>query len=117
MQTRGRVNIISFSLRHQKPIADFMIDVSFLRNPARQNKWSLFTEVNDEMKVWMKEQAGFGIVVNSIARLIVEMIEYDNVICAVGCNGGRHRSPIVAEAVGDALNGLGIEVEVQHLCK
>ncbi|MEK7799769.1 MAG: RNase adapter RapZ, partial [Acidobacteriota bacterium] len=33
---------------------------------------------------------------------------------AVGCTGGRHRSVVMAEAVGAALRGSGYEVKASH---
>ncbi len=32
----------------------------------------------------------------------------------VGCTGGRHRSVVLAESIGEHLRGLGRTVEVVH---
>jgi len=47
-----------------------------------------------------------------VPRYVAEGKAYLTV--AIGCTGGRHRSVVVSEKLGDHLRGLGFRVLVQH---
>ncbi|MEM6571311.1 MAG: RNase adapter RapZ, partial [Planctomycetota bacterium] len=50
------LTLVSFGFKYGQPPANHYFDVSFLKNPARQEGWTLFSEPGEEMRRWVLEQ-------------------------------------------------------------
>src|SRR5436190_15796974 len=98
------VTLVTFGFKYGQPAANYLVDVSFLRNPAREDRWTLFSEVDDEMRGWLLEQPAAQEFVVRLASLLELVAACDeDVRVGVGCSAGRHRSRIVAEELHDRL--------------
>jgi RNase adapter protein RapZ len=115
------VAVMSFGYKYGVPAeADLVFDVRFLPNPnfvpsLRQLTGShprvvRFLRRQAETSVFLRKVRGFlGYV---LPRYVREGKSYLTI--AVGCTGGRHRSVMIANALGQSLKGRGRLVRVYH---
>lgn len=115
------VRVLSFGYRFGLPLdADLVFDVRFLPNPhwveELRPRTGLEPDVRDYVfhspptKEYLRRLTSFvnfmlpGFVKEGKAQLVI----------ALGCTGGRHRSVVLAEAVGEFLRDRGYRVQVEH---
>ena len=111
----NKIIIKTFGFKYGIPRANYYFDVSFLKNPARQEGFSFFSKVNDEMRQFVTNQENTQKFVENIVPLIIFLSQVDQKqIFAIGCNAGRHRSKIVAELISKNLIDSGIDVTIIH---
>lgn len=115
------VHCISFGFKHGIPLeADLVFDVRCLPNPFYDENLRPKTGLDQAVKdfVFEKEETrGF------VARL-TDMIDYllplygkegkSQLVIAVGCTGGHHRSVALAQYLCDTLGGKGMKTSVTH---
>lgn len=115
--TKGRpkVTLMSFGFKYGLPNANYYFDVGFLRNPAREEKWSFFSKPTEEMRRYVLEQPEARTFMDKVVPLLAFLADIDqNQVFAFGCNAGRHRSSILVEELAKRLKGEGIDVDVCH---
>ena len=115
------VNVLSFGFKHGIPIeADLVFDVRFMPNPyyvpELKNLTGLDEEVVDYVMAAPESQ--------ELLRRYESMLEYalplyvkegkSQLMIAVGCTGGKHRSIPFARKIGEFCEKLGYEPSVQH---
>ena len=121
------VTIMSFGFKYGIPSdADMVLDVRFLPNPyydpalrpmtGNDSPIKHFVMDCDEAKVFMEKSVGL------IQFLIPKYISEgkNQLVIAVGCTGGKHRSVCIANALYQALNdaqGYGIKIEHRDITK
>ncbi len=116
-----RATVVSFGFKYGIPVdADMVVDMRFLPNPhwdpelRPQN--GLDTDVREN--VLGRPAAGEfldrldALLETIYAGFLAERKHYINL--AVGCTGGKHRSVVMAEAVGERLTKRGVETLVVH---
>jgi RNase adapter protein RapZ len=109
------VKIISFGFKYGPPSCNFSFDVSFLKNPARNEGKSLGSLVDDEMKKFVMSQPLTSEIIDCILSTIRTVSKSgDRMKVAIGCNGGLHRSQIIADQVFKILASEGYDVELMH---
>jgi UPF0042 nucleotide-binding protein len=115
------VTVRSFGFKHGIPLdADLVFDVRHLVNPhyvsalreldGRNEEIVRYVESDPNTKIYMeklKDLLGF-----SLPRYIAEGKAY--LTLAIGCTGGKHRSVMVAEQLGEFLAAQGYHVLVRH---
>lgn len=115
------IMVVSFSYRHGLPReADLVFDVRFLRNPHYDDTLRPLTGENAAVADYVRADPGFadfferlsGLVGSLLPRYAAEGKRYLTI--GIGCTGGRHRSVVVAEALGNALREAGQHVEIRH---
>ena len=115
MRRRSRLTIISFGFRFGHPGANYYFDVGFLRNPAREEGWSLFSDLSGEMQHFVLQQEECKRFLETIIPLVQLFADLDHdARVAFGCSSGRHRSVIIAEEVARRIRELGVSVDVVH---
>lgn len=100
--------------------ADLVFDLRFLRNPHYVEALRPGTGLDPEVAAYVEADPDFpafwqrltGFLVPLLPRYVAEGKKYLTV--AVGCTGGRHRSVLVAERLGDYLRRLGWRADVAH---
>jgi UPF0042 nucleotide-binding protein len=100
--------------------ADLVFDLRFLRNPHYVDALRPGTGLDPEVAAYIEgdpDFAGFWQRLTEflrplLPRYVAEGKKYLTV--AVGCTGGRHRSVLVAERLGDYLRRLGWRADVAH---
>jgi len=110
------ITLISFGFKYHRPPANNYIDVSFIKNPARQEGWNLFSPIDKKMADFVRKQEGVEQAVILMANLIEHLgKEDDDMRFAFGCSAGRHRSPVFVCLLKNELRKRGLEIKVKHL--
>ena len=109
------ITLMSFGFKYNFPNANYFFDVGFIKNPAREEKWNFFSDVNGKMRHFVLQQPN----AKKFIECVVPMIKFlsgldNNSIFAFGCSAGRHRSPVLVEELARQLREGGLEVKVAH---
>jgi UPF0042 nucleotide-binding protein len=115
------LSVMSFGYKFGVPSeADLVFDCRFLPNPNFVPSLKPLTGNHAPVIRYMKRQADTDVFLRKLRsfigyvlpRYVKEGKSYLTV--AVGCTGGRHRSVMIANALGQWLEGLGYPVKVRH---
>jgi RNase adapter protein RapZ len=115
------ISILSFGFKHGLPAeADLVFDVRFLPNPNFVPALRRLTGLQAPVVRYMKAQPDTAKFLKKllsflgfvIPRYVKEGKSYLTV--AIGCTGGRHRSVMLASALGAALVARGYAPRVRH---
>jgi UPF0042 nucleotide-binding protein len=115
------VTISSFGFRHGLPRGlDMLFDVRFLPNPHFVPELRPFTGCDAAVIDYLRSESEVEDTIARFADLLAYLLprfqregkSYLSV--GVGCTGGRHRSVMVAAAIGDRLSELGYKTKVMH---
>jgi RNase adaptor protein for sRNA GlmZ degradation len=114
-RTRPYLVLTTFGFKYGAPNANYFFDVSFLKNPAREEQWGLFAEPDEAMRAFVLDQQLCQDFLRDVTPLIRTVLRCDDdVRVAIGCNAGRHRSRIVAEELARRLTLEGVVVKLIH---
>jgi UPF0042 nucleotide-binding protein len=115
------IMVLSFSYKHGLPReADLVFDVRFLRNPHYDDALRPQTGDNPNVAAYVQADPGYADFFGRLRDLIDALLpRYAQegkryLTIAVGCTGGRHRSVVVAEALGKHLREAGQRVDIRH---
>ena len=115
------ITVKSFGFKHGNPIeADLLFDVRFMPNPFYIKELRDKTGLDDAVKDYVFGlphcEEFFKHLSNLVDFLLPHYIEEGKrylVIC-IGCTGGRHRAPAIAQELAEHLNEQGYPVECIH---
>lgn len=115
------VSVISFGFKFGIPQnIDLLFDVRFLPNPHFVPELKELTGQNAEVKNFVLEKAPAQDFLDKLKELLNFLIPHyikegkSYLTIAIGCTGGRHRSPVIAETVGTLLKGNPVSVTLIH---
>jgi UPF0042 nucleotide-binding protein len=124
VRTEGRrmsVSVLSFGYKHGvPPEADLVFDARFLPNPNFVPKLRRLSGASGAVVAYLRRQpdtSAFLRRVLSLVRFVLPRHEREGrsyLTIAIGCTGGRHRSVMLANAVGAAVRKKGLPVRVSH---
>lgn len=115
------INVLSFGFKFGMPLdADMVLDVRFLPNPfyieSMRHKSGAVPEVAEYIAKWP--------VTKEFTRLLDEMLDFlvpqyikegkSQLVIAVGCTGGMHRSVYIAKHIYERLNAQGFSARLEH---
>lgn len=103
--------IVSFGYKHRKAPGPYSFDVrpEFTYNPFSDLKLRKLTGLSPIVSLAMKSNTpNFYPKIHSLMLTIMRVP--DNEVAYVGCTGGKHRSVVVAEQLGQVL-----QIPVEHL--
>jgi len=104
MDRSKRLTLVTFGFKYGPPNTNYYFDVSFLKNPAREDGWSLFSAPDAQMREFVLSQPLCAQFLDAATPLIQLLLECDNdVRVGIGCSSGRHRSVIVAQELARRL--------------
>lgn len=115
------IMVLSFSYKLGLPReADLVFDVRFLRNPHYDDRLRPQTGIDPAVAAYVAADLGYadffaglsGMISSLLPRYAAEGKRYLTI--AIGCTGGRHRSVVVAEALGGHLRDAGQRVDIRH---
>ncbi|WP_300300337.1 RNase adapter RapZ [Ferrovibrio sp.] len=115
------IMVLSFSYKLGLPReADLVFDVRFLRNPHYDDQLRPQTGIDPAVAAYVVADSGYadffarlgGMISSLLPRYAAEGKRYLTI--AIGCTGGRHRSVVVAEALGRHLREAGQRVDIRH---
>ena len=118
---RMAVSVLSFGYKHGvPPEADIVFDARFLPNPNFVPGLRRLSGADAAVVAYLRRQpetAAFLRRVLSLVRFVLPRHEREGrsyLTIALGCTGGRHRSVMLANAVGAAVHEKGLPVRVYH---
>jgi UPF0042 nucleotide-binding protein len=115
------LSVVSFGYKYGvPPEADLVFDVRFLPNPNFVPALRRRTGNDPAVVRFLKREPETGVFLAKVRdflgfllpRYIKEGKSYLTI--AIGCTGGRHRSVMIANALGAALKGKDVRVQVRH---
>ena len=119
--SRLQVSLVSFAYRHGLPReADLVFDVRFLPNPFFVEELRAQTGNDKPVADYVMAQPDavpFLEKIDDMVAFLLPRFEHEGktyVTIAIGCTGGRHRSPTVANELGKRLRARGIDARVVH---
>ena len=121
------VTIVSFGFKYGIPEdADLVFDVRFLPNPYYDTELRPFTGNDQAIKDFVLKYDEAQIFLEKTTDLIKFLIPNyisegkNQLVIAVGCTGGKHRSVCLANEIFEALNGdesYGLKIEHRDIGK
>ncbi|MBP2649560.1 MAG: glmZ(sRNA)-inactivating NTPase [Firmicutes bacterium] len=118
---RMTITVVSFGFKYGIPLdADMVYDVRFLPNPfyveSLKRKSGQTPEVGEYIVKWPITKQFLEKLGGLIDFLVPNYIKEgkSQLIIAIGCTGGLHRSVFVAERVAEGLREQGFKVAVEH---
>ena len=115
------VQLVSFGFKHGLPLdADLVFDVRFLPNPnyvqELRHRTGLDEEVREYVLHWPITQELLMRVAGLIDFLLPQYSQEgkSQVVVAIGCTGGQHRSVVIVEELAQALRQSGRRISVEH---
>jgi UPF0042 nucleotide-binding protein len=120
-ERRMVVSVLSFGFKYGvPPESDLVFDVRFLANPNFVPRLRRLTGAHPAVVAYLRRQkdsAAYLRRVLSLVRFVLPRHEREGrayLTIAVGCTGGRHRSVVVANAIGAAVRKRRYPVRVYH---
>ncbi|MHB8834699.1 MAG: RNase adapter RapZ [Candidatus Methylomirabilia bacterium] len=114
------VTIISFGFKYGVPAeADLVFDVRFIRNPFFEEGLKHLCGLDDPVRDFVlgrPETAAFLGEFLPFLSFLIPFYRVDSrayLTIAIGCTGGRHRSPVIARAAAEALAGPDLRVTMR----
>jgi len=118
---RMNITVVSFGFKFGIPLdADMVFDVRFLPNPfyveSLRRKSGEVVEVGEYIWKWPITQQFMEKVMDFVEFLVPNYIKEgkSQLIIAIGCTGGMHRSVFVAGKIYEGLKNKGYKVNLDH---
>jgi UPF0042 nucleotide-binding protein len=115
------INVLSFGFKFGMPLdADMVLDVRFLPNPfyieSMRHKSGAVPEVAEYIAQWPVTQEFIGHLDGMMDFLVPQYVKEgkSQLVIAVGCTGGMHRSVFIAKHIFDRLKDKGMPVKLGH---
>lgn len=106
--TTFTVNVMSFGFKHGLPIdADLVFDVRFLPNPHYIDHMRPKTGLDEEVSTYVLKWTETNKFLEKVTELLSFMLPHykregkAQLVVAIGCTGGQHRSVALAEYIGN----------------
>lgn len=119
--THMAITVLSFGFKFGMPLdADLMLDVRFLPNPfyleELRHKSGMTPEVAEYISKWPVTQQFLQKLDDMITFLVPQYKKEgkSQLVIAVGCTGGMHRSVYVANHIFELLKNKGHMVNLEH---
>jgi len=116
-----KTTIVSFGYKYGLPLdADMVLDVRFLPNPHWIDELRPFTGLDQVIRDYVLKQDATGPFIDRVKDLLAVLLPgYQDegrhyLTIAVGCTGGRHRSVVLADDIGNFVNEKGFQAKVIH---
>jgi UPF0042 nucleotide-binding protein len=114
-------NVMSFGYKHGVPLdADLVLDVRFLPNPHWVPNLRPLDGRSQEVQNYVMGSDGADAFLTKIADLLGFLVpRYQEtgkkyLLVAVGCTGGRHRSPVLAEKITEIMRDIDMPTTLVH---
>ena len=115
------VRVVSFGFKYGLPMdADLVFDVRFLPNPYYiedlKHKTGLDAEVRDFVFSYQQTRDFVEKLEDLLSFSLPSYVDEGktDLVIAIGCTGGKHRSVCVAQAIGDFIAKRGYSTAVSH---
>lgn len=120
-QSPLRVRIVSFGFKHGVPAdVDLVFDVRFLRNPHYVPRLKPKPGTHADVRDYVLSDAETQEFLETMRNFLVYLLpRYERegkayLTVAIGCTGGRHRSVVLSEVLGQWFAEQGYRATVEH---
>lgn len=120
-QSKMSIMIMSFGFKYGIPLdADVVLDVRFMVNPHYVEKLRPLSGNNDLIKDYVLSSSVASEYLYHLKKLLEFSLPHyikegkSNLVVAIGCTGGRHRSVVIANKLADYLRKKQYKINVQH---
>lgn len=115
------VSVLSFGFKHGIPLeADLVFDVRFLPNPYYIQELREHTGLDEDVRTFVFQYQATKDFVEKLEDLVnFTLPQYvaegkTELVIAIGCTGGRHRSVAIAKELADFVTKRGYTVCLNH---
>jgi UPF0042 nucleotide-binding protein len=114
------ISVMSFAFRNGAPLeADIIVDARFLRDPHEDVSLRAKTGLDAAVGAYIEQDDGFEPFFSKLQKQIKSQFircaqEGKDLMIAVGCAGGQHRSVFTVDSLRNWLEEQGIQVSVEH---
>ncbi|MDD2295290.1 MAG: RNase adapter RapZ [Eubacteriales bacterium] len=115
------ITVQSFGYKYGMPAeADWVLDLRFLPNPFYLASMKNLTGKSKKVREYVLGFPEAQAFINGVVALILSLIPHYiregkyNLVLALGCTGGHHRSVAVANRIAEILESKGKHVVVMH---
>ncbi len=116
------VTVSSFGFKYGTPAdADLIMDVRFLPNPYYDEKLKYKTGNEKEVQEYVMSEEYSHVFLKKLLDMVVFLIPYyikegkNQLVIAIGCTGGKHRSVTIANKLFDELSKIDqLGVKILH---
>lgn len=115
------INVVSFGFKYGLPMdADLVFDVRFLPNPYYIDELKKFSGNDDAVKNYVMKWDAAKEFIKRTSELLEFLIPNyikegkTQLVIAIGCTGGRHRSVTIANALYESLKANGHTTLISH---
>ena len=115
------IYVVSFGFKYGLPLdADLVMDVRFLPNPFYDDQLRRLTGLDQEVRDYVMSKEVSRVFFQKYSELLIYLVpKYiaegkSNLVVAIGCTGGQHRSVTLAEMLHCSLAKAGILSSVRH---
>lgn len=115
------INVMSFGFKYGIPLdADLVMDVRFIPNPYYIAELKPFSGMDKPVKDYVLSKAETKDFLTKFTDMLDFLIPNYKIegkrqlIVAIGCTGGRHRSVAIANKIHEILNHHGHNVTIDH---
>ncbi len=120
-QQHLNVNVQSFGYKYGLPLeADLVLDVRFLPNPFYKAELRQHNGLEEPVKTYLfrhEETTTFLNKMEDMIRFLLPLYEEEgksNLVIAIGCTGGQHRSVAMSHAIAKQIRTIGYQVSESH---
>lgn len=120
-QSPLRVRIVSFGFKHGVPAdADLVFDVRFLRNPHYVPRLKPKPGTHADVREYVLSDAETQEFLETMRNFLAYLLpRYERegkayLTVGIGCTGGRHRSVVLSEVLGQWFTEQGYRATVEH---
>lgn len=121
INSRPSVTLISFGYKYGIPQnIDLLFDVRFLPNPYFVPELSDKDGLHEEVRDFVLKSPEARELINRLSNLLEYLIPQfikegkNYVLIAVGCTGGKHRSPVIVEELKKTVEKFPVKVNIIH---
>ncbi|MDQ1519151.1 MAG: RNase adapter protein RapZ [Actinomycetota bacterium] len=118
---RLQVNVVSFGYKHGLPLdVDLVFDCRFLPNPHWVDRLRPLTGTDPDVREYVMRQPlsnEFLQHIDDLLAMLLPAFQQEGksyLSIGIGCTGGRHRSVVIAEELGQRLRRHGVRTAVRH---
>ncbi len=115
------IQTLSFGFKHGLPFeADLVMDVRFLPNPYFVDELKNLDGCSSDVRSWVLQSQAAQEFINAYTHLVLRLIPWyiqegkRYLTIAFGCTGGKHRSVVLANQIGENLREHHYFVSVFH---
>jgi len=117
---RMRILVVSFGYKYGLPVGtDLVFDVRFIPNPHYVEDLQPLDGLDPRVREWVMAHAESRQFIDETARLLEFLVPLyrregkSYLTIALGCTGGRHRSPVLARELSARLGASGYDLQVR----